>query len=204
MRRNGFTLVELLVVIAIIGLLAGILIPVVTKIQDKAKLNKCMMGHARELSAAMNLYAAEFGEYPDKALGGAEKIALLLSCKKLGLEPEQVACPNLGDINDGGNRIMADFRTAPGGYPASDCNGYVSFISRKAGTRISASTAFPASEPMLIEADSSNHSGKFVVVFMDGHAVALEDTDSKWGTENTGTNDTANAKELDLSGCSPD
>lgn len=204
MRRKGFTLVELLVVIAIIGLLAGILIPVVTKIQDKAKLNKCMMGHARELSAAMSLYATEFGEYPDKALGGAEKVALLLSCKKLGLEPEQVACPNLGDINQGGNLILPSFRTAPGGYPAPDCNNYVNFVSRKAGTRISTATAFPASDPLLIEAVSSNHAGKFVVAFMDGHVVALEDTDSKWGTENTATNDTANSKEVDLSGCSPD
>lgn len=204
MRRKGFTLVELLVVIAIIGLLSGILIPVVSSALAKARLNKCMTGHARELSAAMSLYASEFGGYPDKALGGAEKVALLLSCKAFGLEPEQMACPTAGDINGGGDLILPDFRTAPGGYPAEDCDALVSYVSRKAGSKIPTAAVFPAAEPLLIEHESGNHAGKFVVVFLDGHVEALEDTDSAGGTVNVSTNDAHNSKKIDMSCCHPD
>ena len=59
MRRNrGFTLVELLVVIGIIGLLVGILIPVVTGARESAKKTQCA-ANLRTLGQAMIAYGSD-------------------------------------------------------------------------------------------------------------------------------------------------
>lgn len=52
----AFTLIELLTVIAIIGILAGILIPVVGRVRDTARASNCV-SNLRQLHAAVILYA---------------------------------------------------------------------------------------------------------------------------------------------------
>lgn len=65
LRRNkGFTLVELLVVIAIIGLLAGILFPVIGRARDNAKRSSCL-SNLRQMGLATLQYVQDYdGRYP--------------------------------------------------------------------------------------------------------------------------------------------
>ncbi|MCX6344225.1 MAG: prepilin-type N-terminal cleavage/methylation domain-containing protein [Armatimonadetes bacterium] len=69
-KRKGFSLIELLVVIGIIAILAAILFPMLTKVQDRGKQTKCL-SNMRQLSLAITNYVQDaIGALPDAWTSG--------------------------------------------------------------------------------------------------------------------------------------
>ena len=96
-KAVGFTLVELLTVLAIIAVLAGLLLPVLSRAKQQARSTACK-SNLRQLGLGMKMYINDHGHYP---VGSAAQWMTAGSDKDL---VRVVGCPTVAGSSYSFNR----------------------------------------------------------------------------------------------------
>lgn len=178
--KKGFTLIELLVVIAIIGILAAMLLPALSAVQEKAKQGKCK-SNLKQMGTAYQTYIQDDGRgvlFPP-ACGGAF-VARLYWAETLS-EVKIYLCPSAPDINVLHDTLIATGTTT---NTTGDLGNSTSYGGRKNANqkvypglyRVHKDTALTALACDDWE-DSQNHENGTVIIvlFQDGHVDAMRD-----------------------------
>ena len=175
----GFTLVELLVVVAIIGILAGILVPVLGRARESAKRKSCV-SNLKQLGLALNIYAEENNESFPTSVSGTAKTSLSLLYTTYLKSKKTFSCPS--SATDTAGLSVQDTYTdgvAVGDLSWNSSYGYdPTHTSDDLGDTVVAAD-IPAGNDAAPTGVSLNHtSGEgWNLLFVDGHV--------EWGTDTT-------------------
>ncbi len=170
-KRSGFTLIELLVVIGIIGVLAGLLLPALSRAKERGRTVQCL-NHEKQMGIATTLYVDDNEQYPPGRQAGVTQWDLglggYLGGKNDPLTPEartaMFMCPSVSTKNSGTRLNYSANPTVfreitPGVVPASPGS-----VSRPADTILVA-------DGIQYAADGSSHALLWAVLGSSGSPV---------------------------------
>lgn len=102
LHRSAFTLIELLTVIAIIGVLAGILLPVVGRVRDSARAAQCT-SNMRQIGQAVHLFINDNKGLAPPAFYKQQHLVWTYLAPYIGKKPANqryaLRCPNLEKVH---------------------------------------------------------------------------------------------------------
>ncbi len=182
-RSKGFTLIELLIVIGIIGLLAGILLPVLSRAKESARRTQCA-SNVRQIGMGLIMYANENVEiFPQDITTVVERPAMrslnllfntYVSDKKIFKCPSDVTVTN---VTNAGMSLSA----ANDSFGQAECSyGYDYTHTQVDDAGVALASDRPPAHPSAI-ANSPNHKGRGQnVVYIDGHVEFVNSPLAGW------------------------
>ena len=181
---KGFTLIELLVVIAIIGILAGILLPVLSRARESARKTQCM-SNVKQIGMGLIMYANENSEaFPSDSAYSAGSPAMrglnllfdtYVSDKRVFNCPSDTTVTNANQDTSMGTAASSTTEA----FDSNECSyGYDRAHSQADDADVALAADRPPSDTTL---SSDNHNARGQnVVYVDGHVEFVNSPLAGW------------------------
>jgi prepilin-type N-terminal cleavage/methylation domain-containing protein/prepilin-type processing-associated H-X9-DG protein len=192
--NKGFTLIELLVVIAIIGILAGILLPVLSRARESARRTQCA-SNVKQIGMGLIMYANENSEaFPVSTTAPVAMTSLKLLFPNYVSDPRTFNCPSDTSVTAASNADMND--TTGDAFDKDECSyGYDNTHTQADDADVALASDRPTNSDLNLptSANSPNHGGTVNavdtedvagrgqnVVYVDGHVEFVNNQAAGW------------------------
>ena len=187
--NKGFTLIELLVVIAIIGILAGILLPVLSRARESARKTQCM-SNVKQIGMGLIMYANENSEtFPSSTASNPAMASLNLLYDTYISDNKVFNCPSDTTVTAATNAGMSV--STSGGSEAFTSTQSSYGYDRSHTQADDADVALLADRPpsdTTLSSDNHNARGQNVV-YVDGHVEFVNSPLAGWYASDGTTRD---------------